>query len=125
MGPFQLLLIIIFCLVLNLPFYDLQNRNIASTTNNNTTFAFWLGALGGLGLIICLIKYVKPTWKKILFGVGRFFLWAIVIQIIIELGIISQSFSGILFYFIGFPFIFRGKNIYKFSYKNSKTTINS
>ena len=118
MGPFQILLLLFFCFAVNLPFYGLQNRNIASNSNGNIKTAFWLGLMGPLGMIICLIQNVKPTWKKVLFGIGRVLLWAIVSQIIVELGIFSQVFvNAPILYFFGFPFIMRGKYIYRFSVK--------
>ena len=115
MGISQILLIILFSFALNLPVYGLANRNIASNANRNTKNAFWLGIIGPLGMVICLFKSVKPNWKKVLFGIGRFMLWAIGVQVLGELNIITEAFRPILLYFIGLPLILRGQNIFNYS----------
>lgn len=104
--------------VINILIYGLANKNIASTVNKNSSSAFWLGLLGPLGTIICLFQYTKPSWKKILFGLGRFCFWSIGIQIFGEIGFYySEGAKIILLWFIGFPFILRGKNMFNYSIK--------
>ena len=119
MGGPQFLLIILFTFLINLPVYGLANRNIASVANKNMSTAFWLGLLGALGMTICLFQCIKPTWKKVLFGIGRFCVWAIGIQILGEMSFVSESLKPILLYFIGFPFILRGKNMFNYSIKKT------
>jgi len=120
MGAPQIIIIIFFSFLLNLPVYGLANRNIASNANRNTKNAFWLGIIGPLGMIICLFQSVKPNWKKILFGIGRFMLWAIVVQVLGELNIITEAFKSIILYFIGLPFILRGQNVFNYSIVRNK-----
>ena len=85
--------------------------------------AFWLGILGLLGMVICLFLSVKPTWKKVFFGLGRFFIWAIGIQILGELGLVTEGLKEILHYVFGFPFILRGKNVFNYSTIKKTTSI--
>ena len=115
MGAPQIVLLIFFCFALNLPVYGLANRNIASNANRNTKNAFFLVIIGPLGMMICLFQSIKPSWKKVLIGFGRFILWAILIQVLGELGILSEGLKSVLLYFIGFPFILRGKNVFNYS----------
>lgn len=115
----QIVFILIILGVFNLPIYGLSNRNIASRAGRNIKYAFWLGLLGPLGTIICLFQSVETTFKKILFAIGRLILLSIGLQIFIELGIISESLSSVLTYFIGIPFVLRGKNVIKFSTQQS------
>lgn len=114
MGAPQILLFF-FSFGFNLLIYGLLNRNIAALNKKNIKNAFWLGILGPLGMIIVLFQSVTPTVKKVLFGVGRFLILAITLQVLGELGIIQDSIKGILTYLIGFPFILRGKYIFSYS----------
>ena len=118
-GAPQIVFILIIMGVFNLAIYGLSNRNIASRAGRNIKYAFWLGLLGPLGTIICLFQSVETTFKKILFAIGRLILLSIGLQIFIELGIISESLSSVLTYFIGIPFVLRGKNVIKFSTQQS------
>lgn len=102
---------------LNLIVFGFANRNIASNSNRNTTNAFWLGFLGALGLVICLFNSVKLVQKKILLGILRFLIFAIAMQLLGELGIISNGGKGLLLYFFGFTFILRGVNMFNYSVK--------
>ena len=88
--------------IINLTIFGFANRNIASNSNRNITNAFWLGFLGPLGLVICLFNSVKLAQKKISLGILRFFIFAIAIQLLGELGIISNGGKGLLIYFFGF-----------------------
>lgn len=119
MGAPQLLLILVLSFMINLPIYGLANRNIAATAGRDVKNAFWLGLIGPLGTIICLFQCVDTTFKKIAFGIGRLFLWSFTVQILVELGFISAIYQPILNYIIGIPFILRGKNMFKFSTKES------
>jgi|TARA_B110000977_G_scaffold13589_1_gene17144 hypothetical protein len=103
--------------IINLTIFGFANRNIASNSNRNITNAFWLGFLGPLGLVICLFNSVKLAQKKILLGILRFFIFAIAIQLLGELGIISNGGKGLLLYFFGFTFILRGVNMFNYSVK--------
>ena len=102
---------------LNLIVFGFANRNIASNSNRNTTNAFWLGFLGPLGLVICLFNSVKLVQKKILLGILRFLIFAIAMQLLGELGIISNAGKGLILYFFGITFILRGANIFNYSVK--------
>ena len=102
---------------LNLIVFGFANRNIASNSNRNTTNAFWLGFCGPLGLVICLFNSVKLVQKKILLGILRFLIFAIAMQLLGELGIISNGGKGLLLYFFGFTFILRGVNMFNYSVK--------
>jgi tetratricopeptide (TPR) repeat protein len=102
---------------LNLLIYGFANNNIASSANKNSSIAFWLGLIGPIGTIICLFQYIKPSWKKVFFGFGRFCFWAIGMQILGEIGIVEEDNKGLLLLFIGFPFILRGKNMFNYSIK--------
>ena len=102
---------------LNLLIYGFANNNIASSANKNSSIAFSLGLLGPIGTIICLFQYIKPSWKKVFFGFGRFCFWAIGMQILGEIGIVEEDTKGLLLLFIGFPFILRGKNMFNYSIK--------
>jgi hypothetical protein len=102
---------------LNLIIFGFANRNIASNSNRNVINAFWLGLLGPLGLVICLFNSVKLLQKKILLGVLRFLFFAIAMQLLGELGIISNAVKGLIIYFFGFTFILRGVNMFNYSVK--------
>ncbi|MDC0176739.1 hypothetical protein OAJ14_01105 [Polaribacter sp.] len=102
---------------LNLLIYGFANNNIASSANKNSSIAFWLGLLGPIGTVICLFQYIKPSWKKVFFGFGRFCFWAIGTQILGEIGIVEEDTKGLLLLFIGTPFILRGKNMFNYSVK--------
>ena len=102
---------------LNLIVFGFANRNIASNSNRNTTNAFWLGFLGPLGLVICLFNSVKLVQKKILLGILRFLIFAIAMQLLGELGIISNAGKGLILYFFGITYILRGANIFNYSVK--------
>ena len=102
---------------LNLIVFGFANRNIASNSNRNTTNAFWLGFLGPLGLVICLFNSVKLVQKKILLGILRFLIFAIAMQLLGELGIISNGGKGLILYFFGITYILRGANIFNYSVK--------
>ena len=110
---------------LNLIVFGFANRNIASNSNRNTTNAFWLGFLGPLGLVICLFNSVKLVQKKILLGILRFLIFAIAIQLLGELAILSigtisiNVAKGLLLYFFGFTFILRGVNMFNYSVKKN------
>ena len=110
-------IILIGVLLLNLIIFGFANRNIASTANRNTNNAFLLGLLGPLGMIICLFQSVKPTQKKILYGIGRFIIFAIGMQILAETGTITGAAKGVLLFFFGFSFILRGVNMFNYSLK--------
>ena len=103
--------------IINLTIFGFANRNIASNSNSNTNNAFWLGFLGPLGLVICLFNSVKLSQKKILLGILRFLIFAIALQLLGELGIISNAGKGLLLYFFGFTFILRGLNMFNYSVK--------
>ena len=118
MGPAAILLLVV-SLGVNLLVYGTQNRNIASKSNNNVRNAFWLGLLGPLGMIICLVNSGNTGWKKFLFGVLRLFLWAIIAQIFAEVGVITETYITLLHYLIGWPFILRGKYTFNFSVAKS------
>ena len=110
---------------LNLIVFGFANRNIASNSNRNTTNAFWLGFWGPLGLVICLFNSVKLVQKKILLGILRFLIFAIAIQLLGELAILSigtisiNVAKGLLLYFFGFTFILRGVNMFNYSVKKN------
>ena len=72
-------------------------------------------------MMICLFQSVKPTSKKVLFGIGRLFVWAIGIQILGEMGLVSESFKMILHSYIGWLFILRGKNTLNYSVKKMES----
>ena len=118
MGPAAILILIV-SLGVNLLVYGTQNRNIASKSNNNISSAFWLGLLGPIGMIICLVNSGSTSWKKFLFGALRLFLWAIIAQIFVEIEVISEANITILHYLVGWPFILRGKYIFNFSVAKS------
>ena len=103
--------------IINLTIFGFANRNIASNSNSNTNNVFWLGFLGPLGLVICLFNSVKLSQKKILLGILRFLIFAIALQLLGELGIISNGGKGLLLYFFGFTFILRGVNMFNYSVK--------
>lgn len=109
--------------IINLTIFGFANRNIASNSNRNTTNAFWLGFWGPLGLVICLFNSVKLAQKKILLGILRFLIFAIAMQLLGELGIISNAGKGLLLYFFGFTFILRGANMFNYSVKKIDTKI--
>jgi len=110
---------------LNLIVFGFANRNIASNSNRNTTNAFWLGFCGPLGLVICLFNSVKLVQKKILLGILRFLIFAIAIQLLGELAMLSigtisiNVAKGLLLYFFGFTFILRGVNMFNYSVKKN------
>jgi hypothetical protein len=108
---------------LNFIIFGFANRNIASNSNRNTTNAFGLGFFGPLGLIICLFNSVKFVQKKILLGILRFLIFAIAMQLLGELEIISNAGKGLLLYFFGFTFILRGVNMFNYSVKKIDTKI--
>lgn len=98
--------------IINFIIFGLANRSIALQADKNTTIAFWLGILGPLGMIICLINCITPSRNKILLGIGRFTIWAVFFQLMKESNT-SPVFVLITLY-LGFLFILRGKNFYKY-----------
>ena len=113
----ELLLFLIALVFFNLCVYGLSNRNIASNGGKNIKNAFWLGILGPVGTIICLVQSVDPTMKKVLYGVGRLLFWSIGTQIDIEIGLVTDVIAPVLTYLFGVPFILRGMNVFNFSTK--------
>ena len=66
---FWILIGLIIILPLNYLVYGLANKRIAIKSEKNpTAYKYW-GLLGGFGMIVTLIGCVKPTFKKIMFGV--------------------------------------------------------
>jgi hypothetical protein len=96
----------------------LANRNISANAGKSLKNGFWLGIIGPIGTIIRLIQCVEITGKKILYGFGRLFIYAILIQILGELyDFFTEPIKQLIHYLIGFPFILRGKNIFNYTTK--------
>lgn len=119
-----LILIPLFVLLLNLMIYGLQNRNICSIASLNVRNGFLLGVLlGPLGMLISLTQAVKPTIKKLIFGISRVLLIVAVNGVIVRaanLDMVYNILSPLFIYVIGITFILRGKNSFKFSVSSTK-----
>jgi len=123
MGAPAILLIIIVGFIPNLIIYGLANRNISANAGKSTKNGFWLGIIGPLGTVIRLIQCVEITGRKLLNGFGRFFIYAILIQILGELNeFFSEPIKQLIHYIIGLPFILRGKNVFNYSTKSKEKT---
>ena len=119
-----MILIPLFVLLLNLMIYGLQNRNICSIASLNVRNGFLLGVLlGPLGMLISLTQAVKPTIKKLIFGISRVLLIVAVNGVIVRvanLDMVYNILSPLFIYVIGITFILRGKNSFKFSVSSTK-----
>ena len=119
-----MILMPLFVLLLNLVIYGLQNRNICSTASLNVRNGFLLGILlGPLGMLISLTQAVKPTIKKLIFGISRVLLIVAVNGVIVRaanLDMVYNILSPLFIYVIGITFILRGKNSFKFSVSSTK-----
>ena len=119
-----LILIPLFVLLLNLMIYGLQNRNICSIASLNVRNGFLLGILlGPLGMLISLTQAVKPSIKKLIFGISRVLLIVAVNGVIVRaanLDMVYNILSPLFIYVIGITFILRGKNSFKFSVSSTK-----
>lgn len=119
-----LILIPLFVILLNLMIYGLQNRNICSIASLNVRNGFLLGILlGPLGMLISLTQAVKPSIKKLIFGISRVLLIVAVNGVIVRaanLDMVYNILSPLFIYVIGITFILRGKNSFKFSVSSTK-----
>lgn len=119
-----MILIPLFVLLLNLMIYGLQNRNICSIASLNVRNGFLLGILlGPLGMLISLTQAVKPTIKKLIFGISRVLLIVAVNGVIVRaanLDMVYNILSPLFIYVIEITFILRGKNSFKFSVSSTK-----
>ena len=119
-----MILIPLFVLLLNLMIYGLQNRNICSIASLNVGNGFLLGILlGPLGMLISLTQAVKPSIKKLIFGISRVLLIVAVNGVIVRaanLDMVYNILSPLFIYVIGITFILRGKNSFKFSVSSTK-----
>jgi|AACY02.7.fsa_nt_gi hypothetical protein len=126
---FWILIGLIIILPLNYLVYGLANKRIAIKSEKNpTAYKYW-GLLGGFGMIVTLIGCVKPTFKKIMFGVLRFILIMVVIFILFDMDsivdgsdysglndeqIMNNVYYNLFFYFFATPFILRGKYVFDY-----------
>lgn len=126
---FWILIGLIIILPLNYLVYGLANKRIAIKSEKNPTAYKYLGLLGGFGMIFTLIGCVKPTFKKIMFGVLRFILIMVVIFILFDMDsivdgsdysglndeqIMNNVYYNLFFYFFATPFILRGKYVFDY-----------
>ena len=103
-----------FGLGVNLLLFGFGNENIAAKKGLDVKQSFWLGLLGPIGMCIVLAQ-TNPSAKDFGYGVLRFIILAIALQIFVE-GSDMASIMGIGIW-IGFPFILRGKYIIDFGTK--------
>ena len=124
-----LIIVTILFLPLNYLVYGLANKRIAIKSEKNPTAYKWWGLLGGFGMIVTLIGCVKPTFKKIMFGVLRFIIIMIMIDFVFDLDSIADGWDysdlndeevmnsvwyDLFFYFFATPFILRGKYVFDY-----------
>ena len=124
-----LIIVTILFLPLNYLVYGLANKRIAIKSEKNPTAYKWWGLLGGFGMIVTLIGCVKPTFKKIMFGVLRFIIIMIIVDFVFDLDSIADGWGysdlndeevmnsvwyDLFFYFFATPFILRGKYVFDY-----------
>ena len=109
-----LLIILVVAVPINTLVYGLANRKIAKDYGKNHKVYFAWGLLGALGMIITMVVCIKPSFKLIGFGFLRLILYAILLSILNEIDLLSEMYNGFLHWFIGIPFVFRGKNIFNY-----------